>query len=152
MPIKNGDTVCVHYTGTLDDGSVFDSSRDRAPLEFVMGSGMLIPGFEAAVMGKNVGDSVTTTIAPEDAYGEHDSELVFTVPRSELPPEIIPEEGMQLQLSNETGNMNVSIARLDDESIDLDANHPLAGKSLTFVIDVVEVKEMASSSLKKCNV
>ncbi len=139
MPIKNGDTVQVHYTGTLDDGSVFDSSRERDPLEFTMGKGMLIPGFEAAVTGKEVGDSVTVTIPPAEAYGEHDDELVFTVPRDDMPLDITPEVGMELQLSNETGNMNVSIARVDDESIDLDANHPLAGKTLTFVIDVVSV-------------
>ena len=92
MPIKKGDTVRAHYTGTLDDGTVFDSSRERDPLEFVLGKGMLIPGFEAAVEGREVGETVTVTIAPEDAYGETDPELLFTVPRAQVPDvvELLP--------------------------------------------------------------
>ncbi len=140
MPIKDGDTVQVHYTGTLADGSVFDSSREREPLEFVMGSGMLIPGFEAAVMGREAGDSVTVNIEPANAYGETDLELIFTVDRNEVPEHIKPEEGLELQLSNEEGTMNVTITEVTDNEITLDANHPLAGKALTFAIEIISVK------------
>ncbi len=141
MPIKNGDKVQVHYTGTLADGSVFDSSREREPLEFVMGSGMLIPGFEAAVAGREAGDSVTVNIEPADAYGETDLELIFTVDRKEVPDHIQPEEGLELQLSNEEGVMNVTITEVTDDEITLDANHPLAGKALTFEIEIISIKQ-----------
>ncbi len=140
MPIKNDDTVQVHYTGTLTDGSVFDSSLDRDPLEFTMGKQMLIAGFENAVMGKEVGDKVKVTIAPEDAYGDVDSELIFEVPLSEVPEHITPEPGLQLQLSNEEGIMNVTIDDVTEDSIMLNANHPLAGQTLTFEIEIIAVK------------
>ncbi len=140
MPIKDGDTVQVHYTGTLADGSVFDSSREREPLEFVLGSGMLIAGFEAAVTGREVGESVKVTIEPADAYGETDLDLIFTVDRAEVPEHIKPEEGVELQLSNEEGSMNVTITEVTDTEITLDANHPLAGKTLTFEIEIISVK------------
>ncbi len=140
MPIKNGDTVQVHYTGTLDDGTVFDSSVERDPLEFTLGKGMLIAGFEAAVMGKDVGDKVTVNIPPAEAYGESDEELIFSVPLSEVPEHITPEVGMQLHLSNEDGDMNMTICQVNEDSISLDANHPLAGKTLTFEIEVISVK------------
>ncbi len=140
MPIKNDDTVQVHYTGTLTDGSVFDSSLERDPLEFTMGKQMLIAGFENAVMGKEVGDKVTVTIAPEDAYGEVDPELIFEVPLSEVPEHITPAPGLELQLSNEEGVMNVTIEDVTETSIMLNANHPLAGQSLTFDIEIISVK------------
>ncbi len=140
MPIKDGDTVQVHYTGTLDDGSVFDSSRERDPLEFVLGKGMLIAGFEAAVVGRDVGETVTVEIEPASAYGEVDTDLVFTVPRSEVPEHISPEAGLPLQLSNEEGTMDVTITEVTDDSIVLDANHPLAGKTLKFEIEIISVK------------
>ncbi|WP_363315444.1 peptidylprolyl isomerase [uncultured Desulfovibrio sp.] len=139
MAIKNGDTVRVHYTGTLADGTVFDSSRGREPLEFVMGRGMLIPGFEKAVQGRDVGDSVTVTIAPGDAYGEKDDDLVFTIERSQLPDHIPAEVGTPLQLSSEQGRMDVTVTEVTDTHITLDANHPLAGKELTFAIEIVSV-------------
>ncbi len=140
MPIKDGDTVQVHYTGTLEDGSVFDTSREREPLEFVLGSGMLIPGFEAAVVGKEAGETVKVEIEPALAYGEVDEELIFTVPRGEVPEHITPEVGLPLQLSNDDGSMDVTITRVSDDSIDLNANHPLAGKTLTFEIEIISVK------------
>ncbi len=140
MPIKNGDTVSAHYTGTLADGTVFDSSRDREPLEFVMGKQQLIAGFEAAVMGKEAGDTVTVTIPPAEAYGDIDEELVFTVDRSHVPAHITPEVGMQLQLSSDEGEMDVTIDAVSDEEIVLNANHPLAGKTLTFEIEIVKVR------------
>ena len=139
MPIKKGDTVRAHYTGTLEDGTVFDSSREREPLEFVLGKGMLIPGFEAAVEGREVGETVTVTIAPEDAYGETDPELLFTVPRAQVPDHIPLTVGVPLQLSNEQGQMDVTITEVGADEITLDANHPLAGKTLTFEIEIVSV-------------
>jgi peptidylprolyl isomerase len=140
MAIKKGDIVFVHYTGTLDDGNEFDSSRGRDPLEFVMGGGMIIPGFEAAVEGKNTGNSVSVTIPPEKAYGEHSKEMVLVVPRSELPRHIDPEPGMWLQLETEQGDLDVLISRVTDTEVELDGNHPLAGETLHFAIDIVDVK------------
>ena len=139
MPIKNGDTVRAHYTGTLEDGTVFDSSRERDPLEFVMGKGMLIPGFETAVEGREAGETVTVTIAPAEAYGEADPELVFTVARAQVPDHIPLNVGVPLQLSNEQGQMDVTITEVTADEVTLDANHPLAGKALTFEIEIVGV-------------
>lgn len=140
MSIAKGDTVFVHYTGTLDDGTEFDSSKGREPLEFVMGGGMIIPGFEAALEGKNPGDTVSVRIPPEQAYGERNEEMIILVPRSEVPDHIEPEEGMWLQISVEQGELDVVMSRVSDDEVELDGNHPLAGKSLNFVIEVVEVK------------
>lgn len=140
MAIKKGDTVRAHYTGTLADGTVFDSSREREPLEFTLGEGMLIPGFEAAVEGHEAGDTVTVTIPPDQAYGDTDPELIFTVPRGQVPEHIPLEVGVPLQLSNEQGQMDVTIAEVGEDEITLDANHPLAGKELTFEIEIVDVK------------
>ena len=140
MAIKNGDTVFVHYTGTLDDGTEFDSSEGRDPLEFVMGAGTIIPGFEAAVAGKKKGDAVSVIIPPEQAYGNRNEEMVIIVPRSEVPDHIEPEEGMMLQIALEEGELDVVISRVTDEEIELDGNHPLAGQSLHFDIKVVDHK------------
>lgn len=137
--VKDGDSVKVHYTGTLNDGTVFDSSRDREPLEFTLGSGMLIPGFEAAVLGMGVGNTTKVTIAPENAYGEVNEELVMDIPASQVPAHITPEVGMMLQLQTDDGVMEVVIAEVNDDTIVLDANHPLAGQELTFEIEVVEI-------------
>lgn len=139
MAAKNGDTVLVHYTGTLNDGTEFDSSRGSEPLEFTLGEGMLIPGFEEAVLGMKPGDSVTVTIAPENAYGEYSEEMVITVPRDQMPEHITPEVGAQLQLHDEDSEIDVVIAEVTDEHITLDANHPLAGESLTFAIELVKI-------------
>ncbi|MBQ9452161.1 MAG: peptidylprolyl isomerase [Desulfovibrio sp.] len=140
MPIKKGDTVQAHYTGTLEDGTVFDSSRERAPLEFVLGNGTLIPGFERAVEGHEPGETVTVTIPSSEAYGDVDPELIFTVPRAQVPDHIPLEVGTPLQLSNEQGQMDVTITEVGADEITLDANHPLAGKTLTFEIEIVSVK------------
>ncbi len=139
MTINNGDTVRVHYTGTLDDGTVFDSSRDREPLEFTMGDGMLIPGFETALLGLSVGDTNKTTISPDDAYGQPSDELILTVPRDQVPGHITPEAGLMLQVETENGMMDVLITDVTEQQVVLDANHPLAGESLTFEIEVLEV-------------
>ena len=139
MTIRQGDTVRVHYTGTLADGAVFDSSRDREPLEFVLGQRMLIEGFEKALIGRQTGDRMRVTIPAAEAYGDADDALRFNVPRSELPPHITPEPGLQLSLSSPEGDMEVTVTHVDDAAIVLDANHPLAGQDLTFDIEVVSV-------------
>jgi len=138
--VKSGDTVKVHYTGTLTDGTVFDSSESKEPLEFTLGSGQLIPGFEKAVDGLQAGESVEVTIPSDEAYGEPREDLIITVPKSDLPEDIQPQVGMQLQVNQPEGQpVPVRITSVEDESIQLDANHPLAGEDLTFKIDVVEI-------------
>lgn len=139
MQVKNGDTVRVHYTGKLDDGTVFDSSRDGEPLEATLGEEMLIPGFERALLGLSVGESVTVTIAPEDAYGEVSEELLLAVPRDQFPAHLVPEKGLMLQINTDQGDMDVRIADVTDTEIVLDANHPLAGQALTFELELVAI-------------
>lgn len=135
--VKNGDTVKVHYTGTLADGTVFDSSLEREPLEFTLGEGQLIPGFEKTVLGMSAGESRTVTIPAEEAYGPYREEMVLEVPRTQLPPDMQPQVGMQLQVGEEQGEgMVVQITQVSDTNITLDANHPLAGKDLTFNIQL----------------
>ncbi len=137
---KSGDTVRIHYTGTLDDGTQFDSSAGRDPLEFALGGGQVIPGFDNAVDGMAVGDSKTVTIPAEEAYGERHEQLVQQVSRSALPDEITPEVGMQLQSQSPEGQvMMLVVTEVEDESITVDANHPLAGQALTFDIELVEI-------------
>ena len=139
MAIKRGDSVRVHYTGTLADGVVFDSSRDRNPLEFVLGKRTLIEGFEKALIGRNAGDQVQVTIPADEAYGDVKEQLIFKVPLGEVPPHITPEPGLQLSLSSPEGDLEVTVTHVDGDMIVLDANHPLAGKDLTFDIEVVSV-------------
>lgn len=141
MPIKNGDKVKVHYRGTLDDGSEFDSSHGREPLDFTLGEGMLIPGFEKAVIGLEKGGKVTVKIAPEDAYGEHDPQQVIPVGREQFPEDMQLEVGMTIQLQAPDGSVIDSmITEVKETEVMLDANHPLAGQALTFEIEVVEVE------------
>ena len=139
MAIRQGDSVRVHYTGTLADGVVFDSSRERDPLEFVLGERMLIEGFENALIGRNAGEHIRVTIPAAEAYGDVDHNLMFKVPLHEVPPHITPEPGLQLSLSSPEGDMEVAIARVDNDTLMLDANHPLAGKDLTFEIEIISV-------------
>lgn len=135
--VKNGDTVKVHYTGTLADGTVFDSSLEREPLEFTLGEGQLIPGFEKTVLGMSAGESRTVIIPAEEAYGPYREEMVLEVPRTQLPADMEPQVGMQLQIGEEQGEgMVVQITQVSDSNITLDANHPLAGKDLTFNIQL----------------
>lgn len=137
---KSGDTVKIHYTGTLDDGSEFDSSTGREPLEFSLGGGQVIAGFDSAVDGMSVGDSKTVTIPPGEAYGERHNQLIQEVPKTSLPDDMKPEVGMQLQSQSPDGQvMNLVIAEVKEESITVDANHPLAGQALTFAIELVEI-------------
>ena len=138
--IKEGDTVKVHYTGTIADGTVFDSSKEREPLEFTIGEGKLIPGFEKAVVGMAVGDTSKVTIPSDEAYGEKREDMVIDVDKGQIPPDIKPEVGQQLQVQQKDGGaIPVVITEITDETVQLDANHPLAGQDLTFEIEVVEV-------------
>jgi len=140
--VKDGDTVKVHYTGSLKDGSVFDSSENKEPLEFTIGEGQLIPGFEKAVEGLNEGDSTKVEIPAEEAYGQPREDLVISVPKTQLPDDVEPQVGMQLQVNQPDGqSVPVRITEIGDEEIKLDANHPLAGKDLVFEIELVEVSQ-----------
>jgi peptidylprolyl isomerase len=135
-----GDTVKVHYTGRLEDGTEFDSSHDGSPLEFTIGSGQIVPGFEEAVVGMQPGESKSASIPPEKAYGPYRDELTVEVKRSDLPSDLDPEVGQRLQLENRDGKLLVVLVTDVNEScIRLDANHPLAGKDLVFEISLVEV-------------
>lgn len=159
---QQGNTVRVHYTGTLSDGSIFDSSETveqescgcscssggcgtdsdcgSEPLEFTIGAGNVIPGFEKAVLGLAVGESVTVTIPADEAYGQRHEQMVAVVERSELSGEIEPVEGQQLEVVLQDGSsMPVLITEVTDSSVTLDANHPLAGQDLTFAIRLVEI-------------
>ncbi|MCJ2166090.1 MULTISPECIES: peptidylprolyl isomerase [unclassified Pseudodesulfovibrio] len=141
MTAQKGSTVKVHYTGTLKaDGSQFDSSEGRDPLMFTLGEGMVIAGFEKAVIGKSVGDTVTVEIPPEDGYGSPNEQLVFQVRKEQLPPTVELEEGAMLEIRTEDGEpAYVRVTDFDDELVTLDGNHPLAGQTLVFDIEVVEV-------------
>jgi FKBP-type peptidyl-prolyl cis-trans isomerase 2 len=134
-----GDTVRVHYTGTLDDGTVFDSSEGRDPLEFTIGSNSVIPGFETAVVGLTVGESTRVVIGPEDAYGPRLDGKVVVVERSRLPNEPEPEPGMVLQAQGPEGTILLTITDVADDQVTLDGNHPLAGQQLTFEIELAEI-------------
>lgn len=137
---KNGDKVRIHYTGKLDDGTPFDTSEGRDPLEFQLGDGGIIPGFEKAVDGMEVGESKSVTIAPEDAYGPRHEQLVQDVPKSALPDDIEPAVGMQLQSQTPDGQpMHLVVTAVSDEAITVDGNHPLAGKNLNFDIKLVDI-------------
>ncbi len=137
---KSGDTVRIHYTGTLDDGTQFDSSAGREPLEFALGGGQVIPGFDSAVDGMAVGENKTVTIAPEQAYGPRHEQLVQQVSRDALPDDMEPAVGMHLQSQSPDGQiMNLVVTEVADDSITVDANHPLSGQALTFDIELVEI-------------
>ncbi|MEW5745084.1 MAG: peptidylprolyl isomerase [Nitrospirota bacterium] len=138
--VPSGSRVKVHYTGRLDDGTTFDSSHGGAPIEFVFGEKDLIPGFEKAVGEMEVGERKTVTIPAEEAYGPHRDDLVVRVRREQLPKDISLERGMTLRLSQPGGkDMSVVIREIDDGTVVLDANHPLAGKRLTFEIELVSL-------------
>lgn len=137
---KAGDNVKVHYTGKLDDGTVFDSSVEREPLQFSLGSGNVIPGFEEAIVGMAPGESKTTQIPPDQAYGPQRDELVITVEKEQIPTDLSVAVGQQLQISQNNGQViPVMVTDVSDSKVTLDANHPLAGQQLTFDIELVEV-------------
>jgi peptidylprolyl isomerase len=137
---KKGDMVKVNYKGTLEDGSIFDSSEGREPLEFKLGEGMLIPAFEAAVIGLNPGEKKTVKIAAADAYGPKMDEALINVPLADIPEHIKPAVGLQLQLMGPDGNaVFAQIISMTETEVTLDGNHPLAGKDLTFDIELVSI-------------
>ncbi len=136
----NGDGVKVHYTGQLTSGDVFDNSKDRQPLEFEIGSGKVITGFEKGVIDMTVGESKRITIKPEEAYGQRREELVMNVMKNDLPEHITPTVGQQLQMRQQDGSsVNVFIADIDEDNVTIDANHPLAGHTLYFDVELVEI-------------
>jgi peptidylprolyl isomerase len=137
---KSGDKVKIHYSGKLDDGTQFDSSEGREPLEFDIGSGQVIPGFEKAVEGMSVGESKSFSIPPEEAYGPRHEQLVQDVPSSALPEGLTPAVGMQLQGTGGDGQtMHMVITDVKDDAITVDGNHPLAGQVLNFDIELVAI-------------
>jgi len=137
---KQGDTVRIHYTGKLDDGTQFDSSSGRDPLEFTIGSGQVIPGFDQAVQGMAVGDSKSVNITPQDAYGPRHEQMVQQVPKSALPDDLEPVPGMALQARGDDGKViNLTVTHVGDDDITVDGNHPLAGHNLNFDIELVEI-------------
>lgn len=140
MSIQKGSVVTLHYTGTLEDGTEFDSSRGREPLQFTVGEEMLIPGFENGVIGHVKGDAFKITVNPEDGYGEYSEELVFEVPIDQVPEHITPETGMVLELTGDEGDMEVTIIDVTEETVMLDANHTLAGEILQFDVEILDVK------------
>lgn len=141
---KQGDTVKIHYTGTLDDGTQFDSSSGREPLEFTIGSGQVIPGFDKAVEGMAVGDSKSVNIPPDQAYGARHEQMIQDVPRSALPADLQPVEGMSLRAQGQDGRaVNLTITSVRDDSITVDGNHPLAGQTLNFDIELVNIARPA---------
>jgi peptidylprolyl isomerase len=139
--VKAGDTVSIHYTGTLNDGTTFDSSRDREPLSFEVGSGQIIPGLDSALPGMAEGDTKAVSIAPEDAYGVVNPEARQAVPRADIPDHIPLDPGTQLQVQTaQVQAMPVTVAEVTEETVVLDANHPLAGETRNFEIELVKIE------------
>lgn len=137
---KDGDTVKVHFTGSLEDGTVFDTSNGSDPLEFILGEKYLIPGFQEIVLGMNPGDTRKATVTPDKAYGPRHEELVIQVNRQHLPDGLDPQIGQHLQLSRTEGDpVSVLITEVTDVAVTLDANHPLAGMDLTFEVELLEI-------------
>jgi len=140
MVIKKGDKIKVDYTGSFDDGKVFDTSEGKAPLEFEAGSGMVIKGFDEAVIGMKKGEEKEVKIESKDAYGDPNPELVKKIPRDKLPPEQEPKTGMMLAMATPDGKqIPARITEVDDKEITIDLNHPLAGKNLNFKLKIVEI-------------
>lgn len=141
MEAKNGNQVKVHYHGRLQDGTTFDSSEGRSPLEFEVGAGQVIKGFDDGVVGMKEGDKKTIHIPVEEAYGEKSDDMIIEFPKEQFPPDMKPEVGMQLNLRGQDGrNFPVVISDVKDDVVVLDGNHPLAGKDLIFDIEMVEVR------------
>jgi peptidylprolyl isomerase len=138
---KEGDTVQVKYTGTLQDGTVFDASSNDEPLAFTIGSGRILPDFEQAVVGLNVGESTTISIAAESADGAYRDDLVLVIDSGQFPPDLNPEVGQHLQLTQQDGQqVTVLVKEVAQENVTLDANHPLAGQDLNFEIELLAIQ------------
>ncbi|MFG6531220.1 MULTISPECIES: peptidylprolyl isomerase [unclassified Sulfitobacter] len=142
--VKSGDTVQIHYTGTLKDGTTFDSSEGRDPLEFVVGSGQIIPGLDSALPGMTEGDKKVVQVPSEEAYGPVNPEMRQAVPREGIPADIPLDPGTQLQMQTPEGQaLPVTVVEVDETTVTLDANHPLAGKDLQFDIELVKIASAA---------
>lgn len=140
MTIAAGNQVSVHYTGTFEDGEVFDSSQGRDPLSFEVGAGQMIQGFDQAVLGMEQGENKKFTLTPEEAYGPRNEELLIDIPNANFPDDMKLEVGMMLQLTNEAGQpVPATVAAINEDSVKMDVNHPMAGKTLVFDIEIVEV-------------
>ncbi|MDJ0985862.1 MAG: peptidylprolyl isomerase [Desulfobacterales bacterium] len=136
-----GDLVSVHYTGKLKNGEVFDSSKERDPLEFTLGNKELLAGFEDGVVGMKPGESISVTLEPDNAFGERREDLLLKIPIKDFPENITPSVGLQLRMSNASGNeMPVVVSEVGEESVTLDGNHPLSGQTVTFDIELLEIK------------
>lgn len=146
--IGNNKVVQMHYEGTLDDGTVFDSSEGREPLEFIYGVGMLIPGLEMEMEGLQAGDRKTVRVPAEDAYGPYFEEALQEIPKGEFPPDLQLEEGMQLVAQTQQGPIQVSVLEVREESVLIDFNHPLAGEALNFAIEVMSVRDATQEELR----
>lgn len=139
--VQQGNTVKVHYTGRLEDGTVFDTSQDRDPLSFTVGEGMVIPGFEQAVAGMEPGDTKTTEITPEEGYGPRREDMVVQVPQQQISQDVQPSVGQQLQLRLQNGQtVPVVVTNVENGTVTIDANHPLAGRTLIFDIELVDIE------------
>ena len=137
---KTGDTVKIHFTGKLEDGTVFGSTTNRGPLEFKLGEGEIIPGVDSAVEGMNVGESKTVKVPPEQAYGQHQAELVAEVSRDQFPKDVEPKIGQKFEVPQQEGQpMAVRVVDVSESTVTLDANHPLAGRDLTFDLELMEI-------------
>lgn len=135
-----GDEVTVHYTGKLEDGTVFDTSIDQSPLKFIMGDGQVIPGLEKAILGMNPGESKTIKVPMNEAYGPRREEMILVADRNEFPVHMKPEAGELVEMRNPDGRrITVTVIHISESSVTLDANHPLAGKDLTFDIQLLEI-------------
>lgn len=138
---KMGDIVKVHYTGKLEDGTVFDTSIERGPLQFTIGEGQVIPGFEQSVVGMNQGESKTAKVPAHEAYGPHREDLVLTTDRNQFPIDSKPEAGQRVQIRQEEGQIIVAtVVDVSESSVTVDANHHLAGKDLIFDIQLIEIQ------------
>ncbi len=149
--VEDGVFVSIDYTGTLDNGDVFDSSQGRHPMEIQIGSGSVIPGFESALKGMSLNETKTFTLSPEEAYGHRDDSRMHDFPKSDIPEGMVPEVGQTLMLSTPQGQqIPARVDRIDEDKVVFDLNHPLAGKSLTFQIEVVGISETATQQHGGC--
>lgn len=149
--IKAGDTISVNYTGRFEDGTVFDSSEAKKPLKFTVGAGQLIQGFDEAVVGMKLGEKKTINLPPEEAYGVHQDGMVIDIPKAQIPEDMKVEVGMRLHLRDPEGNpVPAVVTEITDEVVKMDANHPMAGKTLVFDIEIAETGLETEVELESC--
>jgi peptidylprolyl isomerase len=138
---KEGETVSLHYKGSFEDGTVFDSSETHGPLRFTVGKGTVIPGFDEAVLGMKLGEAKTVTIPPEKGYGPRNEELLMKIDKKELPPDLAPAVGQRIEFSKGDQRLQLTVADVAEEAVTFDANHPLAGKTLVFELLLLEIED-----------